>query len=76
MTPDGENERYITESYLIDGLRWSPNSRYIMFSKQSSPYGSGSIPKLYIIDIMTNKETLINTLEDEGAVDPDWVKLK
>ena len=76
MTPDGENERYITESYLIEGLKWSPNSRYIMYSKQSSPYGKGSIPKLYIIDIVTNKETLIKTPDGEGAVDPDWIKLR
>lgn len=75
MTPDGGSERYITESYLIEGLKWSPNSRYIMFSKQRTPYGITSIPKLYIIDILTNKETLLNTPEGEGAVDPDWIKL-
>jgi TolB protein len=73
MTPDGENERFITEAFLIEGLKWSPNSRYIIFSKQKSPYGSGSIPSLYMIDILTNREVLINTPENEGAVDPDWV---
>lgn len=76
MTSDGENERFITESYLIDGLKWSPNSRYIMFSKQASPYGKGSVPRLYIIDILTNREMPLNTPADEGAVDPDWIDLK
>lgn len=73
MTPDGENERYLLEDYLIEGIRWSPNSRYIMYSKQTSAYGKGSIPKLYIIDILTNYEYKINTPEGEGASDPDWV---
>ena len=75
MTPDGGSERYITESYLIEGLKWSPNSRYIMFSKQKTPYGTTSIPKLYIIDILTNEEIMLNTPDGEGAVDPDWINL-
>lgn len=76
ITPDGENERFITDAYLIEGLNWSPNSRYIMFSKQKTAYGKGSIPKLYMIDILNNKEILIATPENEGAVDPDWVSLR
>lgn len=73
MTPDGENERYLIESYLIEGVKWSPNSRYIVYSKQTGPFGKKSIPQLYIIDILTNHEYKLNTPESEGASDPDWL---
>lgn len=73
MTPDGENERYLTESYLIEGIKWSPNSRYIVYSKQTGPFGKASIPQLYIIDILTNHEYKLNTPAQEGASDPDWL---
>ena len=73
MTPDGENERYLLEDYLIEGLRWSPNSRYIMYSKQKGPFGKDSIPHLYVIDILTNYEYKLNIPDNEGASDPDWI---
>lgn len=75
MTPDGENERYLIEAYLLDSIKWSPNSRYIVYSKQEDVFGEKSIPYLYIIDIITGYEYKINTTEGEGAVDPDWISL-
>ena len=74
MTPEGENERIIMNAYLVEGVKWSPNGRYLIYSKQKSPYGKDSIPKIYIMDIMTNYEYKINTPENLGATDPDWIK--
>ncbi|MDR0423535.1 MAG: DUF5050 domain-containing protein [Rickettsiales bacterium] len=73
MTPDGENERLPVSAYLIDGIRWSPNGRYLIYSKQSNAFGSSSIPHLYIFDILTNHEFKLNTPSDQGASDPDWI---
>ncbi len=72
ITPDGKNERIITSSYLVEGARWSPNGRYLIYSKKSGPYGKNSIPKLYMIDIITEYERRIPTSKNEGATDPDW----
>lgn len=72
MTPDGKNERVITSAYLVEGARWSPNGRYLIYSKKTSPYGKGSIPKIYIMDIVTGYERMLPTPDSEGATDPDW----
>jgi len=72
MTPDGDNERTITSSYLVEGARWSPNGRYLIYSKKLSAYGKNSIPKLYMIDIVTEYERMLPTPANEGASDPDW----
>ena len=74
MTPDGENERLITNAYLVEGIKWSPNGRYLIYSKQEGPFGKESIPSIYTIDILTGTEYRINTPENQGASDPDWVK--
>ena len=73
MTPDGNSERYIMLDYLIEGVKWSPNSRYLIYTKQKDAFGQNSIPKIYIIDILTGNEYKINTPEGEGASDPDWI---
>jgi TolB protein len=46
MAPDGSGERLLTSSYLDEGPTWAPNSRTIMFSRDS---GSGS--RLWSVDV-------------------------
>ena len=69
----GEGERYLLSDYFIDGISWSPNSRYLIYTKQTSAYGEGSIPKLYIMDIVTGKEIKLNTPVGKGASYADWI---
>ena len=73
MTTEGEGERFLTSDYLIEGVRWSPNSRYLIYTKQSDVFGGNSIPRIYIMDILTKNEFRLNTPEEEGASDPDWI---
>ena len=69
----GRNEKTITSGYLVEGAKWSPNSRYLLYSKKFGDYGKASIPKLYVIDVLTGFERQILTPASEGATDPDWV---
>ena len=73
MTPEGDSERYIMSDYLIEGVKWSPNSRYLIYTKQKDAFGQKSIPRIYIIDILTGNEYKLKTPENEGASDPDWI---
>lgn len=73
MTSSGGSERLLASGYLVEGARWSPSGRYLIFSKKSSPYGQGSIPRIFIVDILTGFESEIPTPANEGATDPDWV---
>lgn len=73
MSPDGRNERLITTGYFVEGARWSPNGRYLVYSKRISAYGKQSLPRLYMTDILTGYEREIPTPANEGAVDPDWI---
>lgn len=75
INPDGENERILVNAYMVEGVRWSPNGRYLIYSKQRGPYGKASIPYVYILDILTGYEHRIPTPLKEGATDPDWVGL-
>ena len=75
IDPNGKNERTLVESYLVEGVRWSPNGRYLIYSKQRGPYGKASIPYIYILDILTGYEHRLPTPTREGATDPDWVGL-
>ncbi len=72
MAPDGSSERLISSGYLVEGAKWSPNSRYLIYSKKTSSYGKSSIPKLYVSDIVTGYERKLPTPASEGATDPDW----
>jgi len=47
MKPDGSDERLLTTSYLDEGPSWAPNSRLIMFFRQTS--GAGA--RLWTVDI-------------------------
>lgn len=73
MSPDGANEKLLAKGYLLEGVKWSPNSRYLIYSKKRTSYGKGSIPRLYIVDIVTSFEYEIPTPKNEGAIDPDWI---
>jgi TolB protein len=35
MTPNGRAEKILTTAYLVEGARWSPNGRYLIYSKKS-----------------------------------------
>lgn len=73
MTYAGTAERILTSAYLIEGVKWSPNSRYLIYTKQKGPYGVDSIPRIYIRDILTGFEYRLKTPKQEGASDPDWI---
>lgn len=73
MTPDGDSERYIMKGFLIEGVKWSPNSRYLIYTKQLAALGNESIPRIYIVDILTRNEYKLNIPKGEGASDPDWI---
>lgn len=72
MRTDGSDEKIIAQGYVIEGAKFSPNGRYLIYSKQVSAYGRQSIPKLFTIDILTGHEYQIPTPRNEGATDPDW----
>ena len=72
MSPKGKGEKLLTSAYLAEGARWSPSGRYLIYSKKKSAYGPGSVPRLYIIDIITGHEIMVPTPQNEGATDPDW----
>jgi len=73
MSANGKNERLLTSAYLVEGARWSPNGRYLIYSKKKSLYGKDSIPRLYTIDVATGFEFELPTPQNEGAIDPDWI---
>lgn len=73
MTTTGDGERYLTSDYLLEGVKWSPNSRYLIYTKQKGAFGKDSIPKIYVMDIVTRNEYQLNTPKNEGASDPDWI---
>lgn len=73
MTPDGASERYVAKAFLIEGVRWSPNSRYLLYAKQLEAAGVNAVSKIYIVDILTGNEYELNTPKNEGASDPDWI---
>ncbi len=73
MLPNGKSEKLLTSGYLVEGAKWSPNSRYLIYSKKKGPYGRDSLPRLYVIDIITGFEFEVPTPVGEGATDPDWV---
>ena len=73
MTPSGSGERLLTSGYLVEGARWSPSGRYLIFSRKNSPYGQSSVPRIYVIDVLTGFEIELPIPAAEGATDPDWL---
>jgi len=72
MNINGRGEKLLTSAYLVEGARWSPSGRYLIYSKKRTPYGQESIPRIFIIDILTGYEHEIQTPPNQGATDPDW----
>lgn len=73
ISPSGKGEKLLASGYLVEGAKWSPNGRYLIYSKRQQHYGKDSVPRLYIVDIITGFEFEIPTPEGEGATDPDWI---
>lgn len=73
MSANGKNEKLLTNAYSVEGAKWSPNGRYLIYSKKRAQYGRESMPRLFIIDIITGYEFEVPTPSNEGATDPDWV---
>ena len=73
MNINGRGEKLLTSAYLVEGARWSPNGRYLIYSKKRTPYGQESIPRIFTIDILTGYEHEIQTPPNQGATDPDWL---
>jgi TolB protein len=72
MNADGSNEKLLISAYLVEGAKWSPNGRYLIYSKKKGFWSKDGVPRLYIVDIVTGFEYEIPTPEGEGATDPDW----
>lgn len=73
MSPSGRGEKILTSGYLVEGAKWSPNGRYLVYSKKREAYGRNSIPRLFVVDIISGFEFELPTPEGEGATDPDWM---
>jgi TolB protein len=68
MKPDGSGERILTEGFHNEGPTWAPNSRVIMFFRESGGEQGG--PQLYSVDISGYNEQQIAT--PGFASDPAW----
>lgn len=73
MDIDGDNERLLQSAYMIEGVSWSPNGRYILFTKET-PLGGGRVKsKLYCTDLTGLLQVDLKTPND--ASDPAWSPL-
>ncbi len=72
MAPNGKGEKLLASAYLVEGAKWSPNGRYLIYSKKKGAYGRDSMPRLFVIDVVTGFEFELPTPAGEGASDPDW----
>ena len=68
MRPDGSGERILTEGFHNEGPTWAPNSRVVMFFRDSQ--GGGGGPKLYSVDITGYNEQPVPT--PNFGSDPSW----
>jgi TolB protein len=68
MKPDGSGERILTEGFHNEGPTWAPNSRYIMFFRDS-----GAGPKLFMVDTTGRVDVPVPT--PGFASDPTWSPL-
>jgi TolB protein len=68
MDPDGQNERILTDDYLVDMPSWSPNGRVILFTKETR--GTDSRAELWSVDLTGRN---LKRIETPGqATDPAW----
>ncbi|MDR2526917.1 MAG: hypothetical protein LBC92_03525 [Rickettsiales bacterium] len=70
ITVDDANEKILINSYLIEGLRWSPDGRYLMYSKQENFDDKIAI---YTFDLTTGVEYKVPLPSNENIIDPDWM---
>jgi TolB protein len=68
MKPDGSEERLLTSAYLDEGPTWAPNSRVIMFARDTG-YGA----HLWRVDL--SGQVLAPSHYALGASDPSWSRL-
>ena len=68
MKPDGSGERVLTEGYHNEGPTWAPNSRVLMFFRESGGESGGA--QLYSVDVTGYNE---QPVQSPGfASDPAW----
>lgn len=70
VRPNGREERLIVQSYLAESPSWSPNGRYIVFTRQASPK---SPQKICMIDLTGYFMKEMNT--NRNAFDCAWSPL-
>jgi TolB protein len=68
MKPDGSGERILTEGYHNEGPTWAPNSRVIMFFRESGGENGGA--RLHSVDVTGYNEQPVET--PGFASDPAW----
>ncbi len=68
MKPDGSGERILTEGFHNEGPTWAPNSRVIMFFRESGGGDGGA--RLYSVDVTGYNEQPVPT--PGFASDPAW----
>lgn len=73
MDIDGANERLIDKAYMIEGVSWSPNGRYILYTKETHLGGGRVKSKLYCTDMTGLLRVDLKTPND--ASDPTWSPL-
>ncbi len=73
--PDGQGERLLTQSFLVEGPTWAPNGRVLCYFRQqpSDARGNGGRSRLYSIDLTGYNEREMVTPQD--ASDPAWSPL-
>ncbi len=73
MLPDGEGERILAKGFSVEGPTWSPNSRRLMYFKQTPhPKGHDRV-RLHSVDITGLHEYEVKTPIE--ASDPAWSPL-
>ena len=71
MAPDGSGERVLTEGFHNEGPTWSPNSRVLMFFRDTQGESGG--PQLWSVDISGYNEQQMQT--PGFSSDPAWSPL-
>lgn len=70
IAPDGSGERLISSGYLVESPTWSPNGRYIMYTREGSIRDKSQID---MIDLTGRNRRRIPT--QKGATDGSWSPL-
>jgi TolB protein len=68
MRPDGSGERILTEGYHNEGPTWAPNSRVLMFFRETGGENGGA--QLWSVDVTGYNEQRVDT--PGFASDPAW----